>query len=890
MKSDIESMDNKTTIIDFVYNSKIPFSDKIYEQVKQQSGRLILPPLKIMALLIAISGLFAMLFEVRYFSEYSLEVYFTRLSATLIAFLVLVTLYTKYGMRRPIMLVHILLLTIIISTGYMIFLLPSTLIINAQLVGLMIFTAALFLSWDIKNQIIVAIYYNIVFAAAILMNNKSIYFLPNMYESVLFVLFLSIISVIGSSVNFKLRMLVAHKSFSVAQSEKKYRAIFNNTVEGLFQSRLEGKFITVNKALVEILGYKSEEELMKADITRDIYKSPEDRLRLLQELKVKNEIRNYRLTLKRKDGSDIYVRLNDRLIKDDEMGIYCEGNMQDITEQVKAEEERKNVEKALRTEKAKSDLLAKEATKSSLIKSQFLANMSHEIRTPMNGIIGYLSLLEMEAFEDEKEMNQFVSSAKQSAESLLDIINDLLDLSKIEAGKLELDEIDFNLSQVIDDSVSMVLTKAKEKNLEISKEISDYTPLMLRGDNKRIKQIFTNLLGNAVKFTEKGSVKIFIKGKILDDGLCEITASVKDTGIGIPENKMDILFKPFSQVDSSSTKKHEGTGLGLVICKEFIKMMEGDIWVESRLGQGTQIHFNVKLKLQENYSYGITSNESRGYDLPVNENFRKASEVPDVIKNKRAGFNILLVEDNLINQKVTIKILNDAGYSCDTVNDGKEGLEAVIKNNYDIVLMDVQMPEMDGIKATLEIRKLKGSKSKVPIIAITAHALMGDRERCLSAGMDEYITKPINSEILIKTMDKLLNIRPANGKQNAGKSTFKPEFTGDVFNFLQLEKISMDDETFQKEIISSYIEDVHLRFQKIESYLSMWESDKIVIEAHTIKGASFSIGAKKIGDEALALETFAKQGDLEGIHEGIKNLKEAMEETRDVLTEFLQVA
>lgn len=884
--NDTETMEKKITVTDFIYTSKIPFSKKIYEQVKEQSDKIILPPLKIMALLIAVSGLFAMLFEVRYFSEFSIQVYFTRLSATLVAFLVLVTLYTKYGKRHSILLVHLLLLTIIVSTGYMIFLLPSTLIINAQIVGLMIFTAALFLSWDIKNQIIVAIYYNIVFAAAILMNNKSIYFLPNMYESVLFVLFLSIISVIGSAVNFRLRMLVAEKSYAVAQSEKKYRAIFDNLSEGLFQSNPEGRFLIVNRALVEMLGYNSEEELLNLNIGKDLYKNPEDRVNLLKELKKNNEVRNYRIVLKKKDGAEIYVQLNDRAVNDEDIGIFYEGNIQDITEQIKVEEERKMAEQALRSEKAKSDLLAKEATKSNLIKSQFLANMSHEIRTPMNGIIGYLSLLEMEAYEDRKEMNQFVSSAKQSAESLLDIINDLLDLSKIEAGKLELDESDLNLSQIIDDSISMVLTKAKEKNLEIKKEIADRTPVFLKGDNKRIKQVFTNLLSNAVKFTEKGSVNVKVHGRVIDDEVCEITASVIDTGIGIPENKLDILFKPFSQVDSSSTKKHEGTGLGLVICKEFVRMMHGEIWIESKFGQGTQIHFTIKLKLQENVNYEYESGPDISIKAALPSN--KTNSL-DILKSKRAGFNILLVEDNLINQKVTVKVLNDSGYKSDTVTDGKEALEAIDKNNYDLILMDVQMPEMDGIKATLEIRKLKSAKCKIPIIAITAHALMGDRERCLSAGMDDYITKPINSEILIKTIDKLLNVRLQNGKSNIKQSP-KNSTNAEVFSFKQLEKISMNDEAFQKEVISSFIEDVNMRFEKIETYFNKWESQKIVAEAHTIKGAGYSIGAKKIGDEALALEISAKHNDKTSAEERIKKLKESIDETKEILDDFLQYA
>ena len=880
------------TIADFIYKTKRNISEKSYQKVKEQSNELLLPPLKIMALLIAISGLFAMIFEVRYFSDYSLQVYFTRLSATLLSFSVLVVLYSKFGSARSVLLVHILLITIIVSTGYMIYLLPSTLIVNSQIVGLMIFTSALFLSWDVKNQILVAIYYNLVFAAAILMNGQSIYFLPNMYESVLFVLFLSIISVIGSAVNFRLRMLLAEKSYSVFISEKKFRSIFDNSAEGMFQSSLDGRFITVNKAMVEILGYYDEEDLMKVDIRKDIYKYPEERIRLVKKLQQEGEIKNERIVLLRKDQSEIIVRLSDRIINDDEAGIYFEGNMQDITEQVKAENEREKAQEELRKEKMKSDQLAREAVQSSLVKSQFLANMSHEIRTPMNGIIGYLSLIEMNAFENEDEMTQFVTSAKQSAESLLDIINDLLDLSKIEAGKMELANVDFNLSDLIDESVSVVLMKAKEKNLEISKEISEDTPLLLRGDSKRIRQIFTNLLSNSVKFTEIGGVKINVEGKLLNNNSCELKAFVEDTGIGIPSDKLKLLFKPFSQVDSSETKKHGGTGLGLVISKEFINMMGGDVGIESDYGKGTKITFTLKLTLQKQQHSHKVNSLNKNYELKVDNSVKKSNEKPPAtnnIKTDRGKHKILLAEDNKINQKVAVRILNDAGFNCVTVFNGWEALKAVQENDFSLILMDVQMPEMDGFTATSEIRKLDGKKGSIPIVAITAHALMGDKEKCLSVGMDDYVTKPIIAEHLMKSIDKLLNIGVKKDTQDKTGQKSEPLSEG-VFDFDHLNKVSMGDESFQREVIASYVDDVYLRYQKLESYVVSGDLKKIIIEAHTIKGASYSVGAKKIGDEALAVEISGKHNDLESAQERIKKLGEALVETKEVLADLLQYA
>lgn len=877
-------MHSKVSIFDFITH-KNPLSDKSYRYVKEESRHLILPPLKIMAVLIAIAGIFAMIFEVRYFSENVVQVYFIRLTATLIAFSVLVALYTKWGAEKSVALVHVLLVTIIVSSGLMIYFHPTTLVINAQIVGLMIFTSALFISWDIKNQIVVAIYYNIVFASAILLNDTSIYFLPNLYESVLFVLFLSVISILGSAVNFRLRIMLAEKSYSIVLSEKKYKSIFDNSAEGLFQSTLDGKFITVNKAFVEILGYDNEEDLMKIDIRKDLYKYPQERLRLFKKLQDEGIVKNERVTLKRKDGSEVIVRLNDRLVSDEEMGIYFEGNMQSITEQVIAEREREKAENALRNEKLKSDLLAKEATQSSIIKSQFLANISHEIRTPMNGIIGYLSLIELKAFENESELQQFVSSAKKSAESLLDIINDLLDLSKIEAGKMELASVDFNISEIVDESVSIILTKAKEKNLNVSREIENGSPLLLKGDSKRIRQIFTNLLSNAVKFTETGEVKVKLKNRKINDGECLIEACIEDTGIGIPENKIKTLFKPFVQVDSTNTKKYGGTGLGLVICKEFVNMMGGDIWIESEYGKGTKIFFTLKLRIHEQQLFQDKNTEFKKYELQT-EHHVEQEITADNIKEVRKKYKILLAEDNPINQKVAMKMVNDAGYTCEAVSNGKQAVDAVKNGNYHLVLMDVQMPEMDGFAATAAIRKLyETDKSNIPIIAITAHALLGDKEKCLNAGMNDYITKPIVADVLIRSIDRLLEL---NGAINLAVTPPEILNSEEVFDFDHLEKVSLGDDLFQREVITSFMEDIYLRYKRMEQFLSSRNKDKLIVEAHTIKGASYSVGAKKIGEEALAVEISAKHGDFDSVKERFGKLKLAMDETKAILSDFIQ--
>ncbi|NUM63440.1 MAG: PAS domain S-box protein, partial [Ignavibacteriaceae bacterium] len=368
------------SIFEFIFQNKFPLSKEKYKELIEQLEKLLYVPLRIMSVLVALFGSFAMILEIKYFPDYSLEIYFIRLTSTLIAFLILATSSAGTSVKRSIILIHILLLSIIISSGLMIYMIPSTILVNSSIVGLMIFSSALFLSWEIKHQIIVAIYYNLTFAASILFNNHSIYFLPNMKESVIFVLCLSVVSIIACAVNFRMRFFLAERNLQIEQSDIKYRSIIDNSLEGIFQSTPDGKLLTINQTFTNVLGYSSSVELMDLN-TKDLYVDEEDRKNLIKEMLEKNKVENYRVRLRKKDGSIAVVRLNDRVVKDDNGNIYFEGNIYDITEQVKIEEERKLVAKMLKEEKEKNEKLAQEAIRISGTKSKFLANLSHEIRT-----------------------------------------------------------------------------------------------------------------------------------------------------------------------------------------------------------------------------------------------------------------------------------------------------------------------------------------------------------------------------------------------------------------------------------------------------------------------------------------------------------------------------
>ncbi|MBK7632719.1 MAG: response regulator [Ignavibacteriales bacterium] len=870
-------MKDKKSLFSFIFSSELPFLKERYDRIRQETGKYLVTPLKVIALMVAISGIFAMIFEVRHHAEYSFDIYLVRLSATLVAFIILVFLTSKNATKYTIPLVHILLLSIIGSSAIMILLIPNSLIVNSQIVGLMIFTSAMFLNWEIKNQILVAIYYNIVFAVAILFNDQKIYFLPNMFESLIFVLFLSLLSVVGSAINFRMRLQVAQNALRVEQSERKFRAIFNNSTDGIFQSTLEGDFLTANDSLVKMFGHDSIDDLIITRVT-DYYKNKSDRDRLLYEVKKHGSVENFITTLVDKNKDDITVKMNVRYVTDEESNKkFLEGTIRDVSVEVKAQHLREQAELELKAEKEKSDALAKEAMKLSTAKSRFLANMSHEIRTPMNGIIGFLSLIENESYRSHDELKQFIRSAKVSAESLLDTINAVLDLSKIEAGKIELENLNFNIKKIVTQAISIVSPKAKENSLNITSELPEDKNLNFVGDPTRIRQIYLNLLSNAVKFTKEGEIKIAVKTNVLEKGKVRISTSIYDSGIGIPADKIKELFKPFSQITGIEGSSLGGTGLGLVICKEFTSLMEGDISVNSVVGEGSRFDFNIVVQEQENNTSQTQSEEEKNALAEIEESQFTDADIKLHI-DKRKGFKILLAEDNLINQKVAIRTLNSAGYEVDAVMNGEQAVRAHTQQHYDLILMDVQMPDVDGFAATRMIRALAEPKCNTPIIAITAHALIGDREKCIEAGMDEYVAKPMVAREIIRLIDHFLKVNHTDNKK-----VKDDVYDLRLFDFERLKQISLGDEVFEKDLLTDYLVDAEHKLQLLRELHSTNEVKKIIDIAHTLKGSSYSVGAKLVGDEALGIEVSARNNDLGNIEERLPKLSKSIRETREVL-------
>lgn len=520
--------------------------------------------------------------------------------------------------------------------------------------------------------------------------------------------------------------IVLEKTVSeLKESEAKYKSLIDSIQDGLFIIQDE-KFIYVNDPFCTITGY-TKEELFKGTI-HDII-SDEDLDMVMDNYRRRQQGEkipsSYEFRLKHKSNRNILINIQVELIKFH--GIVASiGTIKDITDQ-------KEYENRLIEEKEKAEI----ATQS---KSMFLAGMSHEIRNHMSSIMGISEVLsETKLSKDQKE---YIDVIKASSSNLLLIINDILDFSKIEAGQIILEKKVFNLRDLIDEVIAMHEVRIKHTGLYIKTAIQDQIPEKIYGDRTRLSQILINLISNAIKFTDKGGITItveedqeFAEAKNSNDNQKLLKFKVKDTGVGISEQSTIKLFKPFSQTHVAIQRESGGTGLGLAICKQLIQMMGGDIGVESRLNKGSEFWFTIRFETGQ-------------------AELKKAGSQEEYIKNHN-GLKILLVEDNILNQQLTTGILGSKGYEVDVAENGKKGLELYKQNNYDIVLMDVQMPVMDGIQATRLIREYESINhfKKSRIIAVTAYSREGERKRLFDAGMDHYLSKPFKAYELIDMIE-----------------------------------------------------------------------------------------------------------------------------------------
>ena len=629
---------------------------------------------------------------------------------------------------------------------------------------------------------------------------------------------------------------------ALSRSEERYRNIVEEMVDGYWEMDRTGRFTFVNDRMVE-LHRRSREEL--TGLSTKVFHSEENQKRLYKLYKRMWEtgepLRGVVIEQIRGDGTRYVVETNASLLRNSKgQPIGFRGTTRDVTDRVKAQEELQQAREA--------------AEAASRAKSEFLANMSHEIRTPMNGVMGMTQLaLDTSLTAEQRD---YLSMVKSSADSLLTIINDILDFSKIEAGKLELDPGDFILRDLVDDTIGILALAAHQKGLELSCNVAVGTPDHLIGDSGRLRQILVNLLGNAVKFTSEGKVALRVEVDESHSKSQLLHFSVTDTGIGIPAEKQQLIFDAFSQADGSTTRRFGGTGLGLSISMKLVKMMDGRLWVESQPGVGSTFHFTARFGLtKETHADGECQTT-----LPTAER----------VEENESAIHILLAEDNAINQRLVRTLLEKEGHSVVVVDNGRQAIEVWERERFDLILMDVQMPLMNGYEATELIRsKEKPGARRIPIIALTAHALKGAREKCLEMGMDGYVSKPVQVKKLLEAIKK---ITQEDHHRAEDRTRERENDANEPLNREQALKNVNGDEKLLAELAEMFLEDYPQVEKDFQTAIERRDCAAIAEIAHSLKGSVGNFGAMSAYDASLKLEMMGREGKLDALARAFNEL------------------
>lgn len=629
-------------------------------------------------------------------------------------------------------------------------------------------------------------------------------------------------------------------------SENKFRNIIESFIDIYYRSDLAGYITMISPSVYKHTGYTEEEVIHKK--VDQFFEDVIDSSKNIKTLLKSGNITNYEVKVKRKDGTVRQFMLNIRMIKNEKgTPIEVEGVARDVTELLRSAEE-------LKIAKEEAEYLLK-------VKEQFLANMSHEIRTPMNGIIGMIDVLNETNLD--KTQNEYVNTIRSSSETLLTILNDILDLSKLEAGKMNVENKPFDLKETLKNLVSLFKLKAAETNNSLRFEWDDSLSPYIVGDQIRLLQVLSNLTSNAIKFTQNGSVVVKISSVFKTETKEKIKFEIIDNGIGISEENQKLLFNSFQQLDISTKKAFGGTGLGLVISKQLVELMSGQINLISAKGQGSNFWFDIEVEIADEKE--IKNHKNQNNEVSIEGYFKG-------IRPK-----ILLVDDNAINRKVAIEILKKA--DCDVIgaDSGKKAIDTFRNNpDFDLILMDIQMPEMDGMETTKILRENFGKKLP-KVVAMTAYSMQNDKEKFLESGMDGYLSKPIRANLLIKKVEEFINSEKIKNRIKETENSKPQSNMEDQIPAFDMEVVNSLKEMVGSEMLVSVFEDFEneakVQIEAVgEAYI---RKDVLTIqkELHTLKGNSGTIGLMRIHEIAKALEVPAKKGNLDRFDEKFEILE-----------------
>jgi PAS domain S-box-containing protein len=617
---------------------------------------------------------------------------------------------------------------------------------------------------------------------------------------------------------------------ALKQSENQYRSLVDNAIEGIFRLSAEGKFIRVNPAMLSILGFSTFSELTREipDLFSGHIIDKKDAETVLSVIQKDYFISGFETCCHLRDNKKIWVTIAAQSIMDRNGDIlYYEGAMIDITEG---------------KEKERLDRERRAAESANKAKTEFLAGMSHEIRTPMNGIIGMIDLLRTTPLNTEQ--HEFLEVIYSSAQGLVHLINDILDFSKIEAGKLEIARKPFHLKNLVLDVYRMFQANALKKGVAFNANYDDKLPVAFSGDLFRIRQILNNLVSNAVKFTDSGHIMLNVRERSRSNSIIDVEMKLEDTGIGLTETAMSRIFNKYVQADNSIASGYGGTGLGLWIINMLVDKMNGNISVDSTHGQGSV--FTVVLPLS-----------------PVDENMLAPDESnhfnADIVFSHQYNAKILLVEDNITNQYVTTMLLKRFGCKVSIANNGKQALDTISKEDFDIIFMDCQMPVMNGYDAAIQIKNKKLAPN-TPIVAVTANAYKKDLDYCLACGMTDYLVKPVQKETISKILSKYCKTKK---NYSSPKKVLSKAHDAELIDMTHIASYVGNDLNEIQMVLTIFLNDIEPQLRALKSAIDNKNHQEAGKIAHGIKGACADIGSKRIKETILSIERAAKNKEID---------------------------